>query len=75
MHKKYTLNHHANQRKNPDEAERDVAMNLGDVDMGFEDGQTLFSPSESSIRSILDFAASYYCLKFRSIELVDMSLN
>jgi len=51
----------------------EMKMEEGDFSNG--DFEVEYSPSEQSVRAILDFSKSYYYLKSRILQEIDLSLN
>jgi hypothetical protein len=53
----------------------ELEIKMDESDFSTRELKEEFSPSDQSVRAILDFASSYYYLKSLSIKEIDLILN
>lgn len=75
MMKKSTLFKHVELNEDHGGDKEDLEVKMEESEYSTGDTRELYSPSDKSVKAILDFASSYFCIKSKSLDFIDMNLN
>ena len=75
MIKKSTLFKHVNNIEDITGDIEGLEMKMEESDFSIGEFEVEYSPSEQSVRAILNFSKSYYFLKSKILQEIDLSLN